>query len=101
MSKAKHTPGPWAVDPRRPQRVVEMLPEGRGPWRTIANVGETWTGPNTDEAEANAALIAAAPEMLELLKEILGRPCYGLLAGYPHLQDRAMVAINKAQGGGS
>lgn len=60
----KHTPGPWTwtadlCDPREP-RIISAADgiEGAQVW---------WQG-SADEADANARLIALAPEMLEALK---------------------------------
>ena len=69
--KAAHTPGPWKVSDT---------------WRSDGLAGETWhvkiesghelivpanaLGATEEKAQANARLIAAAPELLELLKEI-------------------------------
>lgn len=53
---AKHTPGPWnATQPNGP----------RMGWRA----GPAWLGenPGTKQAEANALLIAAAPDLLDAL----------------------------------
>lgn len=63
----KHTPGPWTVDDSVPDEAVYvMCPSG-----TIANVGPC--GTPDDEDKANARLIAAAPDLLEALKNTL---CY-------------------------
>jgi len=68
---AKHTPGPWTAEKENVHtgQVCTCHGEGDGWW-------EVWT-PNWGEginAEANARLIAAAPELLEAAKE-------GLAAG--------------------
>lgn len=54
---SKHTPGPWVLD-------------GEAWVVTVATKRYiTCEGRNAEEAEANARLIAAAPEMLEALQE--------------------------------
>lgn len=70
-SSLKHTPGPWVVTKDLNCNVIRGAEETRRaacgtefPWRDY--VASTWGGAN----EANAHLIAAAPEMLELLQEI-------------------------------
>jgi len=87
----KHTPGPWMFRPsRQPQITSESDPAGR----TIAIVYDQV--PDA-ERKANASLIAAAPELLEALKECLGeleRLGWGG-AGYT---DLAHAAIAKAEG---
>lgn len=75
----KHTPGPWKYEPTEPgSGDFDVLPEvapsnlSWGPW--IASVhGRTpdmrgFVG--AVESEANARLIAAAPELLEALIEL-------------------------------
>jgi len=79
---SKHTPGPW-------------LAQGRyiGVKGHMSYIGEcsdqngNWT--NEPMAVANAHLIAAAPELLEALKDMGAR--YGLT-------DLARAAIAKAEG---
>jgi len=65
MSEQKFTPGPWKVDEAEglPIAVIENNEDGNG----ICEVGIS-TDPET---VANARLIAAAPEMYELLKYML------------------------------
>lgn len=64
MSTSKHTPGPWAI--RLGQSVVEIRTTAGLPIAQTTS-GHYWQnfGP---EAEANARLIAAAPDMLEALR---------------------------------
>lgn len=63
---AQHTPGPW--------RVVEydngayILPPGDLP--CVTAVAIKGVGRNYDEAEANARLIVAAPDLLAVLERI-------------------------------
>jgi hypothetical protein len=63
---ADHTPGPWqAVEGKTTGRMV-ITPNARTKaTRIVAHIG----GPDRD---ANARLIAAAPELLEALVELLG-----------------------------
>jgi hypothetical protein len=62
--EAKHTPGPWEVlpidDPTRPN--APFLIDAQDNTRIIAEVSDP-------DARANAALIAAAPVMLEALED--------------------------------
>lgn len=64
---SKHTPGPWK---HHPQDYVGWV---RGAWdeivagdRAVARVTR-----HDSEGEANARLIAVAPELLKMLKELL------------------------------
>lgn len=59
---AKHTPGPWRAEPNPPNTKQ---------WIVIASTHETVVhsvAGGKDHAEANARLIAAAPDLLELVK---------------------------------
>lgn len=64
MSTTKHTPGPWHIA-RFDATTVEIRSE-RG--LIVAEVGNTST-----EDDANARLIAAAPELLSALQRIADR----------------------------
>jgi len=66
---AKHTPGPWSVWKK------SLDPAGREDWAILSSenriIAEAFWKVETDEympAEANARLIAAAPELLEALE---------------------------------
>jgi hypothetical protein len=59
----QYTPGPWEICPNWPeQNQRKIQPEGE-----VSGVALSF-GDTDEEAEANARLIAAAPEMLEALK---------------------------------
>ncbi|WP_288254055.1 hypothetical protein [uncultured Hydrogenophaga sp.] len=97
---AQHTPGPWFVSKKNPLRVIESGPRAL----TLASAGTTGRGVTLDgaqcEAEANARLIAAAPELLAALQEMLA--VYGN-DGHFHPPAReamrlASAAIAKATG---
>ena len=58
--RAAHTPGPWAILPNTPHFVLAMHPtEGMQPVATVYHFD--------GELEANARLIAAAPELIKAL----------------------------------
>lgn len=85
-----HTPGPWIVDPAEdvPLAVIQDTPDGFGVAEIVAQ------GP---EGEADARLIAAAPDMLEALQRIVAvtyhdPDLYGDILGW------ACAAIAKAEG---
>lgn len=62
-NNTKHTPGPWWVDDNG------CVAAGHGDtYETIA-IMHDWQGDS--EREANARLIAAAPELLEALRAVL------------------------------
>jgi hypothetical protein len=66
MHMNKHTPGPWQVEPNPFESAPMVSTENR----TIAKV-LYWGGSEDGEVNANAHLIAAAPELLEALEDIL------------------------------
>jgi hypothetical protein len=92
----KHTPGEWKVSSQTPCRVDTAN----------GSITVSWTcnfdgGKREQEAEANASLIAAAPELLEacsLLLEALrsSNVSNGLIRS---AEDAARAAIAKARGG--
>ena len=94
MSNGKHTKGPWTLKPSSDPETPgdwEINSCGR-PWSAIAVAGAGSLGARTvtpEEAEANARLIAASPELLEV--------CYQALA---YLQagvtDHNKAAYNQA-----
>lgn len=70
MSTHKHTPGPWKFGKELGARNGEWLVsfDAGSKWRGIA-IAETRTGPGSEEA--NARLIAAAPELLEACQAMI------------------------------
>lgn len=65
IETAKHTPGPWIVSNHGDanHHVINPAP-GRGNWLfVLQHNGEKWVV----EQDANARLIAAAPDLLELI----------------------------------
>jgi hypothetical protein len=88
----QHTPGPWQVNSNDPLHVCDADGESRGcspiAFVQVGNDGR-WT------AKANARLIAAAPELLERLEELLE---YSENLRGSGVYNRARAAINKATG---
>lgn len=87
-----HTPGPWRVAPRSVGRYKVVAANGG------KVVGEA-SGYN-EQADDNAILIAAAPDLLASLEELANR--YGFDDRDPELQGhemRALAAIKKAKRG--
>ena len=104
MSETKHTPGPWYTDAigriwrRNPSDLYEYGGGVAGD-KPVATVWKGWV--NEGEVgfplEANARLIAAAPELLESLER-----CFDIMnnGGTWSLEDQAAAraAIAKAKG---
>jgi len=89
----KHTSGPWSVDQLddNGQRVV------RGEHIEIATCWHHCVGSIEKEMEANAHLIAAAPDLLDALRDALAYMDRGTWPGYDPVQT-AKRAISKAEG---
>lgn len=86
-----HTPGPWKVEapfsPDRPSRIGVSAAHG---CCTI------YDAPLTNETEANAALIAAAPDLEEALRGLLDvHSSFGCMC---HPCATARAALAKAEG---
>lgn len=77
---SKYTPGPWANDATVPLKAINCERLGY----SIAWVN----GHREKEAEANARLIAKAPEMVELLR-VVANADYGINV---MMQARALLA---------
>lgn len=67
MTKTKYTPGPWHICPYKEStsKRLGVAPDGAG---KIAEIHPFKICGHDEEAEANARLIAAAPELLEALE---------------------------------
>lgn len=74
MDKLKHTPGPWAVDYNGTIGHIKTLCNPEEHTKTVIkyryNLCEEIL--TEEEIQANARLIAAAPEMLEALVDVYG-----------------------------
>lgn len=73
MSKTQHTPGPWSADTAgiiRAECSAQPLPFAIAVALSDADVGR-------GRGDANARLIAAAPELLEALNAFLRAPSIG------------------------
>ena len=64
-NKVSHTPGPWNIEEYNNQ-TLEIWPQQQNGYGCIAKIDKLF-GQFTD-SQANARLIAAAPELLEALK---------------------------------
>lgn len=112
MSGVKHTPGPWRVEAGTTLIWGNCNPDDhstRGMGYPIAeariNPSGNWsTGPYADEGEANARLIAAAPDLLEALESIVLMQAENRGDGVKthlalsHLCVTAQAAIARARG---
>lgn len=96
---SKHTPGPWGIEQTDDTNWIGFM-RPHDPKKVELIVCTTSRDSLTDEAlaknDANARLIAAAPEMLEALKDaVCALDCCG--KDYP-AAEKARAAIAKATG---
>jgi len=63
----KHTSGPWTFSKNSNGQRIVQAPEALEGY-VIAHIGNEWT-PHDVKSEANARLIASAPELLKACKE--------------------------------
>lgn len=106
MSEAKHTKGPWTTDEDDHDAPHQNIKVKAGKHHTVCTV---WIDDapvrNFNSAQqANARLIAAAPELLAALKFIVSEWGYDghggeLEDGESEVIDKVRAAIAKAEGG--
>ncbi len=95
--KHRYTPGPWEYSPGHdPHNQAQIYGEG----------GKTLAITYSDEGSANARLIAAAPAMLEALRECITEPgaaCWNKREyaekRIRYIDQMARAAIARAEGG--
>ena len=85
---SKHTPGPWTQD-----EYGDVITPNR---KTLVTEGIALGGRSTPETRANARLIAAAPELLAMLKDLVDLE--GPQPGNSAWGDRALALIAKVEG---
>lgn len=93
-------PGPWSVHPVDDTMVARQLPSGE--WEEVAAIDGDYNQPDLwPTMEANARLIAAAPDLYEALKPfanmdflIIGGGSEAVIA----MCDRARAALDKVEG---
>ena len=107
---SEHTEGPWKIDSFEKTYYYGYHRIEASNERGIADI--FWTEDASIEDEANAHLIAAAPDMIEVLKRLewvkehapggtyfLVCPICGATKGAPHADDSApAAALAKARG---
>ena len=94
-----HTPGPWTVDPKT---LAVYAPDRHGHAAAVrvAECGRTLLP--AAEIAANAALVAAAPDLLAALQALVGEADLGEVDhddGTRALLAQARTAIARATGG--
>ena len=91
MKNTKHTPAPWKIQsPKMTEQRLWLIGEDG----VIAKIGGV---KSPEEIEANARLIAAAPELLEALQMMVAMVCRTELENLPQVKS-ACETIAKAKG---
>lgn len=94
MPAAKHTSGPWISD----DLAIFADREGAYAIRLADVMPEEGCGLTEAEMEANAILMAAAPEMLEALKSLISMYERGYVAGTaPDVGEAFCSGIHEAR----
>ncbi len=88
MSTTKHTPGPWIAEH------TSVRTEGEGSFRRIA-----YMEGNNPADEANARLIACAPDLLKALSDLCEAYRITPSGAEHHAYKQARAALAKATGG--
>jgi hypothetical protein len=95
---SKHTPGPWAAELWNNSSTDDI---GWTITRNGSRVPTSTFDGDEAEAEANARLIAAAPDLLEALSAMLEQFNYNTITGIVHDESaaiaKARAAIAKAE----
>ena len=96
---SRHTPGPWVAKGEHERGDIAWVDAG------LLCIAECPTGEDGQKMLANARLIAAAPELLAALEDMLNgwryiRSTHGDLygVGWDRAQEKAEAAIAKADG---
>ncbi len=97
MSEKKFTPGPWKVS-KSPDYFENGATVIRAENNCVIAVLTDLDWPIPKAREANANLIAAAPELLEALEELSNRAHYADGGFYEDMIVKAEKAIKKALG---
>lgn len=103
MSETKHTPGPWKAVNRQYHSRLGICDD----WGVVSERGDDllelfgndgYDEPREIPAEANAHLIAAAPNMLEALQYVVGNGFLPEGGDERSALSRCRAAIAKAEG---
>jgi hypothetical protein len=71
MNTSKHTPGPWNLGNTHDREYMILSYQGPATIQIAQIAGRNFKGTLTPEGEANARLIAAAPQLLEALQRLM------------------------------
>jgi hypothetical protein len=87
MKHAKHTPGPWI----NLSNLIVYDSDDGGPFRSICQMNE-------NNNEANARLVAAAPELLDALDQLVDLMWFGSREELEEIEKYARAVLAKSRG---
>ena len=101
---SKHTPGPWVYTPNILDTIDVVITEDNKPRKKCISVLSSWM--LAEEKDANARLIAAAPDMHKDLTRCLDTLCLlmeyeldgTLMRFLSDLIDEVSATVDKAEG---
>lgn len=97
---SKHTPGPWTAAPDTQRNKYAWRVEGAS--GTVPTIARLALVDRAEEIEPNARLIAAAPELLEVVKRVYEYERQRLVKENHHFHEGEIyeweALINKAEG---
>lgn len=91
-----HTPGPWTILCSEDRRGARTVPKITQPGK--AGIVATLGWPGEGDRTANARLIAAAPEMLEALRDTVAQLDHQGHLTWGDVRSLVIAAIAKAEG---
>lgn len=91
----KHTPGPWAVE--RPYNEPGIYVTGANPRTSNPLICRLMDQAQAPEGEANARLIASAPAMLGVIRDLVED--FGAMTGGSESLDVARAILKHIDGG--
>jgi hypothetical protein len=96
---AKHTPGPWHRDGQNLSSIIRCVtPKGHPDAKHVCGDYEVIARCEGDNWEANARLIAAAPDMLEALQRAHSFMCASGIDPEHSVRQAVVAAIARAEG---
>ena len=102
MSEAKHTPGPWKVEyghrSNYPHQIVSTTIKDRMGRSQIITTWGAIAIKSSDEGQANARLIASAPDLMDAIEQALDDMRGDGLFVCQATKDQLRAAIAKATG---
>jgi len=98
MCELKATPGPWKTDANAGCKSIKGGKAGDHKQAQYTEIATTVGLHNEDEDRANAALIAAAPDLYEALEDVLAADWQDIASPDSDIWKQVNAALAKARG---